>query len=488
MIHITYSRARRVVFWLLLTFSPSIASPQAPPQLPDFGDPSGSILSAQLERELGEEIMRQIRSQGALIQDTQIQEYVRNLGQRLRAGADSYTHEITFFAIDDPAVNAFALPGGFIGINTGLITASRSEAGLASVIAHEIAHVTQRHLARSFSLASNLTLPTLAAIVAGILIGGEVGIAAAMAAQAGATQVQINFTRQNEQEADRVGMQVLARSGFDPRAMASMFETLQQSSRYYGEGPPEFLRTHPLDANRIAEARDRAERYRRRPLKDSFLYHLTRARIAVVGARSMNKYVQAAKARLAAGKYRNEEAERYGYALALNQTGKQAQARNEITTLLKKRPDEPAYLIAMAEIEAAAGRFDRAIKLLRPHQRDYPNHHSLALTLAEIQILGGQPADAVKTLSDHLEFRASDPDTWLMLARAQRAQQRRGPAHKSLGQYHFLLGNYKAAIYQLELALKDRTIDDYESARIEARLKVLRALLKQRQAELAKHE
>jgi len=161
-------------------------------------------------------------------------------------------------------INAFAGPGGYIGVNSGLILMTEAESELASVIAHEIGHVTQRHLFRAAEAAGRLSIPTMAATLAAILLGTQspaMGQAAIMAIQAGSVQFQINFTRENEEEADRVGMQTLANSQFDPRSMPTFFERLQQSTRYYGQNIPEFLRTHPVTASRISDTRGRAETY-----------------------------------------------------------------------------------------------------------------------------------------------------------------------------------------------------------------------------------
>ena len=216
-------------------------------QLPDFGDASSAALSPADERELGAIFMRQIRAQLPVIDDPEIEDYAQSLGYKLLSGAGEGSLDFYFFVIADPIINAFAIPGGYIGIHSGLITSTESESELAAVIAHEIAHVTQRHIARSIAAAEGTQYATLAAVIAGILIGtqnSQAGQAAIAGATAAGTQSRLNFTRSNEQEADRVGINMMAKAGYDPRAMPAFFEKLDTASRYYSK-PPEFLSTPP---------------------------------------------------------------------------------------------------------------------------------------------------------------------------------------------------------------------------------------------------
>ena len=207
---------------------------------PDFGDASEQVLSPAEERALGEAFMREVRSRLTIVEDPQVEEYVQSLGYRLVAASDRRHLGFTFFVVEDESVNAFAAPDGFVGVNSGLILATRTESELASVLAHEVAHVTQRHIARAIADADRMNIPTLAAIAAAILVGAgntDVGQAAAATVIGSTVQRRINFTRRNEMEADRVGIRMLAGAGFDPREMARFFEKLQNASRYSGALP-----------------------------------------------------------------------------------------------------------------------------------------------------------------------------------------------------------------------------------------------------------
>ena len=232
--------------------------------LPDFGTPADAVLNKSREGQLGRSVMLQLYNAGAVVEDPLLTEYIQSIGSQIASHANNGDHSFRFFVVDDDRINAFALPGGFIGVNSGLILASDNESELAGVLAHEVSHVTQRHIARSIYDSQRTSIVSMATMLAAILLGAAADLpsdammGAVSASQAAALQRQINFTRQNEHEADRVDIDVLAAAGFDPNGMASFFEKL---SRRYGvarQNVPEMLQTHPVTANRIAEARGRA--------------------------------------------------------------------------------------------------------------------------------------------------------------------------------------------------------------------------------------
>ena len=230
-------------------------------ELPDIGDPTGVIMTAQQETELGEAFYRNLHAQMHIDADPEIKNYIQSLGDKLAANSDNPQQRFTFFVVDENVINAFAGPVGFIGVNSGLILLTEQESELASVIAHEISHVTQRHLFQTFQAATRMAIPNAIAMLGAALIGAKAGgsgaMAAMMAAQGMSAQYQINFTRDNEVEADRVGMQILSKSEFDPRSMPEFFERMQQSTRFVGNRIPEFLLTHPVTTARISDTRDR---------------------------------------------------------------------------------------------------------------------------------------------------------------------------------------------------------------------------------------
>ncbi|MDH3586428.1 MAG: M48 family metalloprotease, partial [Gammaproteobacteria bacterium] len=256
-------------------------------KLPDMGSPADTALSKSDEAQLGRAIMAQIRLSGRVVEDPLVTEYINEVGSRIAAHANDGSQSFKFFVIDDPNINAFALPGGFIGVHTGLLEATRNEDELAGVLAHEVAHVTQRHIARAIHASQRQSIMTTALMLGAILAGVVTGDANAaqagiVVAQGTAVQQQINFTRSNEYEADRIGIRAMDDAGFDPHGMASFFEVMsRQSPADLDMRLPEFLRTHPVTTQRIAEARNRARGYPRRPSSDSVNYGIARARMKV---------------------------------------------------------------------------------------------------------------------------------------------------------------------------------------------------------------
>ena len=252
--------------------------------LPDLGGTEDASLSPQMERRIGEEVMADIRFHDpGYLEDAEVTEYLNLLGGRLVAVAPNVRQAFEFFVIRDPQINAFALPGGFIGVNTGLITSSASESELASVLAHEIAHVVQRHIARMVGAQEKMQIPMIAGMIAAILLGAsnpDLAAGAATAVQGAGVQNQLNYTRSFEREADRVGFQMLAKAGFDPRAMAAFFEKLQRAMTVGDDGSvPGYLRTHPMSIERMTDAQNRAEHLRYKQTPDSLDYHLVRAKL-----------------------------------------------------------------------------------------------------------------------------------------------------------------------------------------------------------------
>ena len=261
--------------------------------LPEMGDSSGTIFTPMQEQELGEAFFRSLHSETQVNKDPEVSEYIQTLGQKLAANSDNPAQPFHFFVVDNPEINAFAGPGGYIGVNAGLILVSEEESELASVLGHEIAHVTQRHLYQALQASGRIQMISFAAMLAAMLIGSRMGGSGgyqsqpyctsrnegcqrstnagqglAMAAMGAGTQAMINFTRDNEAEADNIGMQILSRSEFDPRSMPTFFERMQQSTRFAGHGTPEFLLTHPVTVSRIADTRSRAEKFAYRQYLD----------------------------------------------------------------------------------------------------------------------------------------------------------------------------------------------------------------------------
>ncbi len=470
-------RQTTIVLCMLLTLHATAVIPAGGDELPSIGDSSGSIISPEQEKKLGEAIMRSARQQVHIIDDPEINAYLRSLGYELAAHSDNLEQPYDFFVIQDPSINAFALPGGFIGVHSGLIHAAESESELAAVLAHEMAHITQRHMARAYENADRLSIPMAAAVLAAILIStqsSDAGRAAIAAATAGNAQQQINFTRTNEQEADDIGIRVLAGSGFDPRSMPAFFERLQRASRLYGEGLPEFLSTHPVTTTRIAESRDRAEKFPRKAYPDSLNYQLMRARLRVLTTDNPGKLVQDYGTQLKAGQYSNEAAWRYGYALSLKAAGRYSEARDLLTGLLAKDKQRIAYIIALAQVEQEAKNNKAALQLLSDALKLYPDNSALTLNYVDALLQDSQPKTARDILQAHMHRNSPNPDLYTLLARAAGEAGFPGEAHEAQAEYFYLHGDMDSAIAQLEKAARAPGVDFYQGSRIDSRLQQIK--------------
>lgn len=445
--------------------------------LPDIGDPSSALLSQVDEQALGEAFMREIRARVDVVDEPEIADYVQSLGYRLSSHSEMPEGRFHFFVIASPVINAFAAPGGFIGINSGLIEATTSESELAAVIAHEIAHVTQRHLARSIELADKMTLPALAGIIAAIALGiaggGQAGAAAAAAVSAGQAQMQLNFSRSNEQEADRLGMHILYSSGFDPQAMSTFFERLQQSQRYYAK-PPEFLSTHPVTGSRIADARSRAEQFPYRHYVDSTAYQLIQAKLRVIAngdPRQALEYFAEAKEE---EQPRVRLATRYGYALALLKAGYPERARAELREL--PPADGQAQIpvqIATARAELELGNIEGALQVYEEATSLYPNDRALTHGYAEALLRAGQPSKVLDLLDRYRRHYSLDAVLYKNLAEAHARLGHQVEAKLALAEHYYHAGQLDAAILQMRLAQKMPENDFYRRARLKARLSEL---------------
>jgi predicted Zn-dependent protease len=448
--------------------------------LPDIGDPSGNILTPAAEKRLGKAFMRSIRRTMPVVTDPLMQSYMQSLGNRLTSQSDDAGQPFSFFLIDSPTINAFAGPGGHIGIYTGLMLITESESELASVMAHEIAHVTQKHLARTFDAANQMTIPAAAMILAAIVLGAatdnsDLGLAASAGIQAGMLQHQINFTRSNEKEADRVGMQILSDAEFDPRAMPSFFSRMGKANRLYDTGQlPEFLRTHPVTTNRVADSRGRAENYPYRQYADSLEYHLLRTTLREKQFTDPGEAVTFFRKSLADGRFRNEQAQRYGYVRALTRSGDLVNAKKELQQILRNDPQQIPYLVVKSELQRKEKKPELSLKTLRDALKVHPGNLALSLYYAEALLHLGQPAKAQQLLEEQVRRHPDDTQLYRLLAQAAGDAGRPNEGHQYLAEYYYLSGELEPAAQQLEIALKKREITYYRSARMSARLKEIK--------------
>jgi beta-barrel assembly-enhancing protease len=443
--------------------------------LPDLGEESASVISPTQERELGLEVMGEIRADKSYWEDFEIIDYLQQLGYRLVAASNDTRQDFEFFLMRDNTVNAFALPGGFVGVHSGLITTAQTESELASVLGHEIAHVTQHHLARMIAGQSKNTLTTLAALAVAILAArsnSDLSSAAIAAAQAQAIQSQLDFTRENEREADRFGLETIVRAGFDPRAMPTFFERLQRENRVYDSNAPQYLRTHPLTTERIADIGNRVEKLPYRQVPSSLDFHLVRVKIVATQMRppdAVREYESALHEQRMP-----EAAQRYGLALALMRAGKPDRAAAEVAKLRAAGASSELIEGLAAQIQAASGDKSGAVETYAAALKRYPQSRSLTYGYLDGLVDTRQPDRALRYIDDRLLLSTSDYRLYELRARAYSTLGKHLLEHQALAESYVRRGNVSAAIDQLQIALRSGDGDFYETSSAEARLKELR--------------
>ncbi|WP_162083616.1 M48 family metalloprotease [Sulfuriferula nivalis] len=444
-------------------------------ELPDLGDVSQSSFSASDEARVGSEIMREIRADPQYYDDAELTDYLNNLGDRLVAASAEPQRSFQFFVLKDNTLNAFALPGGYIGVHTGLIEATQNESELAGVLGHEIAHVTQHHMARMIESQSNGILPSLAVLAIAILAAKsnpQVAGGAIAATQAATIQKQLNFSRDNEREADRIGIQTMAAAGFDPHAMASFFERLQKYSRLYENNAPAYLQTHPLTTERIADMQNRAANFSNKPVADSLTFQLVRTKLRVLNLRpdlAVTEYQAAIKDQ----RYTSLAPVLYGLSFAQLQNRQFSDAETSYQQLKQMKLDSPIIDTLGADIKFKSGDIKTALLRYQQARAHYPNYRPLIYSYADALINAGLSNDAVKLLTDLIRIYPDDAKLYQLQARVYAQQNKDFLRHYAQGEFYAKSGNLTAAIEQLQIALKTKDGDFYQIAIADARLKQL---------------
>ncbi|NMG44397.1 M48 family metalloprotease [Aromatoleum toluvorans] len=452
--------------------------------LPDLGDVGASELSPLAERKLGESIMRDIRWRDpAYLDDSEVEDYVNRLGRRLVAASPTPQQDFDFFAVRDGTLNAFALPGGYIGVHTGLILAAESESELASVLGHEVAHVTQRHIAQMFGKQSQTSMVMLASLLVAVLAArsnSQVSEAAIAAGQAGALQAQLGYTRDFEREADRIGLQSLEGAGFDVRGMPSFFERLQRSSRLYENNAPSYLRTHPLTQERISDLGNRVGQMHYKQVPDSADFGFVRAKLRVAAMPPIDavREFEAQAARNGA-----DVSVRYGLARALLAVGRLDDAGRQLETLRKDAP--PSSFVDMLAAELRLARHDApgAVKVLEAARKRFADSTAVQYALIDAMLQAGQAKEAGTMARTAVQNRSRDSRLWAFLARAEADLGHRAAQHRAQAEVYVLRGAVPAAIEQLEWARRAGDGNFYELSAVDARLRELKEQERERRRE-----
>lgn len=476
-------KPRSLAVALLLTcFVPTAAVHAANDlALPDIGDSSATALPPAEAKRIGSDMMLNIRQSGKLINDPQIESYIQDIGHRLASASPKGGDGFYYFVVKDPSINAFAMPGDYIGVNSGLILATQNESQLAAVLAHETAHEVQHHLARSYEKASKMNMPLTAAVLAAILLGAnnpQAGEATLAASMAGSSAAQLTFSRANEREADRVGMQLLAAAGFDPYGMPDFFEQLEQRYRFSDGTVPAFLIDHPVTQDRIADARNRAAQYPRVNYVDSVNYHLMKARLRVMEAPDVSALNHQIATELKDGTYSDDIGEHYAYALTLTATGHYAAARDQLMHLMKHDPERIAYLLALADVDTRSKRPAAARAIYKHGLEFYPDNDLLIMGYADFMLLQGESKQAAALLDEYTRTQDdAPPGAYQMLADAEEQLGQKGVSHLALADYYTRIGEIPTAIEQLHLARRSHDLDFYHRSIVDAKLKQLQQQL-----------
>jgi len=469
----------RSVLAAALAFSTFAAPARAmADELPDLGDVSQAAITPAQERRLGESIMRQIRADPAYLDDVEVADYLNTVGNRLVGSSPDPAGPFEFFCIRDNSVNAFALPGGFVGVHSGLLLIAQSESELASVLSHEIAHVTQHHIARLIAGQQKAGLASMAALAIAILAArsnSDISQAAILGAQAGMIQSQLNFTREHEREADRIGLQILDKSGFDVHAMPVFFERLQKATRVYESNAPSYLRTHPVTYERIADVQGRIQGIPYRQVPDDIDFQLVRARLTAMEGNPRDTAANFMRL-INERKVSSEAAARYGLVIALLRAGDSARARRELALLQTLKVRSPMIDALAAQTLVASGELEKGLAAYREGLRANPGRRALAYGYADTLISAKRAGEAVDFLTSKLESRNSDSRLYELQARGYAATGKRMLQHRALAESYALRGNLTGAIEQLQIAQKAGDGDFYQQSSVEARLKELVAL------------
>ena len=450
--------------------------------LPDLGDVSQTVLTPLDEQYIGEQIMREVALSDEILQDIEVIDYLNRLGNKLAAASPDKQQKFNFFVVQDNSINAFAMPGGIVGVHTGLILATNSESELASVLGHEIGHVTQRHMARMLAKQKTDTFKNIAGIALALLVARanpELANGALATASAAGVQRQLDYTREHEREADRVGLSILDSAGFDARAMPAFFTTLQRGTRFTEGAAPSFLRTHPLNAERIADVSNRVEAMPYKQVTDSLEFNLVKAKL-----RASNGLAQSAidqfEDNIKERRFTSETAEHYGLALAMLRKNDLAGAQNQVKWLkanAQKYSGQNAFIenlsarleVARNNPQAAATQYTKALAL-------FPTHRSLIYGYAEHFLAINQPEKAIQIVHDKQTLYPFDAYFYAILAKAYTAKNKNLLRFQAQGESYYRQYNLKRAIEQMEFATKAKDGNFYEQSIVEARLKELRRL------------
>ncbi|GGC02535.1 putative beta-barrel assembly-enhancing protease [Marinobacterium zhoushanense] len=458
----------------------------AEPSLPVLTDSTSSTISLEQEYRLGRSWVRTLRGQAKLLNDPIVKQYLHDLLWAIVPNSQLTDRRLELVVLDNANLNAFAVPGGVIGINGGLITAAESEAETASVIAHELAHLSQRHYAQQLEESRRNRPLVLAGLLASILVASadsQAGTAAISTTLAGSIASQLAFSRRNEQEADRIGMQTLVASGYDPYAMPGMFSRLQKNYRFAGQRAPEFLLTHPVTESRIADSLNRASSLPRpHNLHTSFLYDLVRQRLRVHYSQNLEQL----HAQFSAdAKQENRPLNQYGRLLTATALNKLSQAEEALSTLPKEWRQHPYVRLSELDLLQARGKNQDALALAEELVALYPDSMPVRYRYALSARLVGQYQRAAEAFRRLTSDYPNDVDFWYQLAETEGLNGQINAVHLARIEYFMLTGQMDLALRQVEFARREPGLGHIDKSRLDQKEEEIKALRQQMKEDLS---
>ena len=441
-------------------------------ELPVLGDTSSAMISPVQEKILGQRALKYYRSQVPTSSDPLVIDYLEGLIDRLLPYSQLEDKHIDLVVVKNDTLNAFAIPGGIIGMHTGVFNYAKTENQLAAIISHEMGHISQRHYARHLEQQKNSMIPMIAGMLAGLVLAAnssDGGMAAIMASQAAAEAAALRFSRENEQEADRIGMQTMLDAKLDPYAASDMFEEMLHSTRS-SRRPPEYLLTHPVTERRVADARNRAMSYPRKAVPDNIEFQLMRSRIRFELEETPQIAIKRFKSELD-GDNLSPDASRYGLAMAYSAAGQFEAARTSLKPLLDKDPTRITYLIMSADIDVASERYKPALELLSTELEKNPTSYPLNIRFAEASMKAGLYKQSAELLERYSRKRKNDDYLWYLLAEVNGLNGDILGVHEARAEYFIANGIYDKAQIHLRNAIKLAKGNFQRTSILEERLK-----------------
>ena len=444
--------------------------------LPSFGDSTSGIISLDQERRLGQQFLRSIRAQAPTLDDPILQDFLEHLIYRLASHSQLEDRRLDIVIIRNGSLNAFAAPGGIVGVHDGLFRYAQTEHEMSAILSHELAHLSQRHFARRVAEGKKSAALNIAGLLAGVILaataGGDAALLALTGSQGLAQNQSLKYSREREAEADRIGIYTLDEASMDPRAMAYMFERLQRASRYStGNNIPEFLRTHPVTNDRVADSYNQTKNYPKKQFPASLDYQLMRIRARAITSGNQSQEVKHFEAAFKESSNTTQKtANQYGLVISLTNSLAFDKARTHIRGLREQHPLNIHFRIAEAEIYTRAQQPEIALELLEEALEVSPNNYPLSATYAQTLLAASKPVAALKVLAALSVRRPNDEYVWYLLAEAYGLANNIPGVHEARAEFFVLNANYDQAIKQLGYALPLVRHNFQQTARIKQRL------------------